>query len=260
MPWSRETVNPPAPITTSTRSGIHSRLRTPKIANPLRLSPHPAPCQPLDHATTHQPRLATRRPLSGERLRWAATSPQNVGASMGRNPTSTSKPCRWPPYRLVPNVIWDRNAFLVRRRTVRISAPTRKSCHGRYPRSALQCTFQRARTDEKRLRAAAVVEAQLADVVSERHRNSAAGPVGVTAHPTLEVTTAHATQGKKPGSEPHSRTSTGNTANGTAPASRDRACPACGGNTAACQAAGRGRRHAGTPADMGSRSRRKVRG
>jgi len=147
---------------------------------------------------------------------WPRRHRKNVGASMGRNPTSTSKPCRWPPYRLVPNVIWDRNAFLVRRRTVRISAPTRKSCHGRYPRAALQCTFQRARTDEKRLRAAAVVEAQLADVVSERHRNSAAGPVGVTAHPTLEVTTAHATQGKKPGSEPHSRTSTGNTANGTA--------------------------------------------
>jgi hypothetical protein len=32
----------------------------------------------------------------------------------------------------------------------------------------------------------------------------------------LEVTTAHATQGKEPASEPHSRTSTGNTANGTA--------------------------------------------
>jgi hypothetical protein len=252
-------VNPPAPITTSTRSGIHSRLRTPKIANPLRLFPRPAPCQPLDHATTHPPRLATRRPLSGKRLRLAATSPQNVGASMGRNPTSTSKPCRWPPYRLVPNVIWDRNAFRVRRRTVRISAPTRKSCHGRYPRAALQCTFQRARTDEKRLRAAAVVEAQpmsYASVTEVALQDPSASPL---TRP-LEVTTAHATQGKEPGSEPHSRPSTGDTANGTAVGSRDHACPACGGNTAGCQAAGRGRRHAGTPADMGSRSPRKVRG
>jgi len=34
MPCSRDTVNPPAPITTSMTSGIHSRLRTPKIVNP----------------------------------------------------------------------------------------------------------------------------------------------------------------------------------------------------------------------------------
>src|SRR3954454_3872626 len=38
MPCSRDTVNPPAPITSSTTSGIHSRLRTPKIVNPFHLS------------------------------------------------------------------------------------------------------------------------------------------------------------------------------------------------------------------------------
>jgi hypothetical protein len=35
MPCSRDTVNAPAQTTTSTRSGIHSRLRTLKIVEPL---------------------------------------------------------------------------------------------------------------------------------------------------------------------------------------------------------------------------------
>src|SRR6478736_465662 len=34
MPCSRDTVNPPAPITASMTSGIHSRLRSLKIADP----------------------------------------------------------------------------------------------------------------------------------------------------------------------------------------------------------------------------------
>src|SRR5271154_7108803 len=36
---SRDTVHPPTPITTKMTNGIHSRLTTPKIANPL----HPVP-------------------------------------------------------------------------------------------------------------------------------------------------------------------------------------------------------------------------
>src|ERR1700757_4388857 len=66
-PCSRDTVNPPAPITTSMTSGIHNRLRipkrlrTPKIANPPRLFPCPTPCQPVEHITTRRPRHARRR-------------------------------------------------------------------------------------------------------------------------------------------------------------------------------------------------------
>src|ERR1700722_9862764 len=62
MPCSRDTVNPPATITSSMTSGIHSRLRTPKIVNPSPGSA-PAPCQPLEHATTRRPRHARRRHL-----------------------------------------------------------------------------------------------------------------------------------------------------------------------------------------------------
>src|ERR1700730_11107954 len=62
MPCSRDTVNPPATITSSMTSGIHSRLRTPKIVNPPPGSA-PAPCQPLEHATTRRPRHARRRHL-----------------------------------------------------------------------------------------------------------------------------------------------------------------------------------------------------
>jgi hypothetical protein len=40
-------------------------------------------------------------------------SPQTCGSLGERNPILTSKPCRWPPYRLVPNAIWDRNATCV---------------------------------------------------------------------------------------------------------------------------------------------------
>ena len=62
-------------------SGIHSRLRTLKIANPPHPFPHPAPSQPLDSCST-------------------VTSCD--AAPRERDPILTSKPCRWPPYRLFP--------------------------------------------------------------------------------------------------------------------------------------------------------------
>src|ERR1700744_2500435 len=71
MPCSRDTVNAPAPITASMTSGIHNRLRTLKIANPLHPSPYPAPGQPLEHATTHRPRHARQRIERGGRRRIA---------------------------------------------------------------------------------------------------------------------------------------------------------------------------------------------
>jgi hypothetical protein len=40
-------------------------------------------------------------------------SPQTWGSLGERNPILTSKPCRWPPYQLVPKAIWDRNATCV---------------------------------------------------------------------------------------------------------------------------------------------------
>ena len=81
MPCSRDTVNPPAPITTSMTSGIHSRLRTLKIANPPHPFRYPAPSQPLDSCST-------------------VTSCD--AAPRERDPILTSKPCRCPPYRLFP--------------------------------------------------------------------------------------------------------------------------------------------------------------
>src|SRR6476620_4734465 len=63
MPCSRDTVNPPAAITASTSSGIHSRLRTPKIVNLLHPStpgavPVARPCNYSSAATRQTPRGA----------------------------------------------------------------------------------------------------------------------------------------------------------------------------------------------------------
>jgi hypothetical protein len=82
--------------------------------------------------------------------------------------------------------------------------------HARYPRAAVQCTFHRPGTEEKRLRAAAIVQAHLPRR-ARRHRSIAARSVGVTAHPTTRGNDGPRDCGKEPGSEQHSRPSTGNT-------------------------------------------------
>ena len=64
-------------------------------------------------------------------------SPQNVRRLWEHNPILMSKPWRWSPYRLSPNVTPDRNAYRVRKGTVRCSASTRKSRHVRYPRAVV---------------------------------------------------------------------------------------------------------------------------
>src|SRR5271168_3882707 len=47
-PCSRDTVHPPAPITVKMTNGIHTRLRTLKIANSLHPYPYSASCHPRE--------------------------------------------------------------------------------------------------------------------------------------------------------------------------------------------------------------------
>src|SRR6185312_2216953 len=87
MPCKRDTTNPPAAITTSTSSGIHSRPRTLKIVNPLHLSTPGAvsaarPCNYTSAAT---------RQTADPRMRWVspagcAAVTANVGQPRGAQP------------------------------------------------------------------------------------------------------------------------------------------------------------------------------
>src|SRR5437588_3391064 len=118
MPCNRDTVKPPAPITTSMTSGIHNRFRTPerprtpKIANPLRPFSLPGAIQPLapanySSAATHQ--------TAAPRTRWTAQCGRAVVTvtewrPRKRDPIVKSKPCGWLRYRILPNAISDCNA------------------------------------------------------------------------------------------------------------------------------------------------------
>jgi hypothetical protein len=173
MPCSRDTVNTPATITSSMTSGIHSRLRTLKIAKPPHPFPYPAPSRPLEHATTPRPRHARKRIERGGRRRIAVRrSPQAMRRLGERVSILTSKPCRWPPYRLLPNARWDRNAYHLRKGVVRSPASSCKSRGVRYLRAAVQLTFQRARACRvaKRHKARPIAASSTG---SHHHRNPA---------------------------------------------------------------------------------------
>ena len=102
MPCSRDTVNPPAPTTTSTTSGIHSRLRTLKIETPPASFPAWAPartCNYTPSATRHTaPYLMMWVSEAGP-----ATVTSNVRRLAERGEAVTSKPGRLPPDRRVVN-------------------------------------------------------------------------------------------------------------------------------------------------------------
>src|SRR5215208_500381 len=148
MPCSRDTVNPPAPTTTSTTSGIHSRLRTLKIGTPSAGFPAWAPARTCNYTP-----FATRYTapylmicVSGASR---ATATSNVRRLEERG-EAVSKPCRLPPPdRRVVNTygIVVETACVKARYGVLRTYP--KSRHVRYPRSVAQLTFQRTRTEER---------------------------------------------------------------------------------------------------------------
>src|SRR4051794_2465740 len=92
MPCSRDTVNPPAPITSSTTSGIHSRLRTPKIVNPFHLSTLGATsaARPCNYTSAAARQTAALDAVGFTRLA-VRRSPQTWGSLGERNPILTSK-------------------------------------------------------------------------------------------------------------------------------------------------------------------------
>src|SRR5829696_1511084 len=99
MPCSRDTVNPPAPTTTSTTIGIHSRLRTLKIETP------PACLRAWPPARTCNYTPSTARHTAPYLMMWVseagpATVTSNVRRLEERGEVVTSKPCRLPPNRL----------------------------------------------------------------------------------------------------------------------------------------------------------------
>jgi hypothetical protein len=119
--------------------------RTPRstIASNLPPASTPGVCQLFDPATytsptatvqlTHHPRPPRQQHLQG----WtplasrAAVTP-NEQRLRDRDLILTSKPCRWPLYRLFRNAILDRNAQCVREATVPTSRIHPQSRHVRY--------------------------------------------------------------------------------------------------------------------------------
>lgn len=141
-------------------SGIHSRLRTPKIANPLHR--FHTRCQVIRsnmqvHIGRETPR-GTSNAVASQASRAAdAVNERRLGE---RDPILTSEPCWRPPYRLFPDVIWIVVHTACVKARYRRPRPTYESRHVSYPPAVLQHAFQRARTEEKkRQRAAAIIEA-----------------------------------------------------------------------------------------------------
>ena len=99
MPCSRDTVNPPAPITTSTTSGIHSRLRTLKIEIPSASFPAWAPGSNMQlHTVRDTPYRATPNEVGVGSSPTTVTS--NVRRLEERGEVGTSILFRLPPARL----------------------------------------------------------------------------------------------------------------------------------------------------------------
>jgi hypothetical protein len=124
-----------------------------------------------------------------------------------------------PPYRLVPNVIWDRNAFRMRKGTLRILRTHRNSRHthviGSSSRGGAQYLSTRPHGRETPTCGGYEKGSSPMSCASlPQQRCRICRPDRSPRH--SEVTTVHSSAGKRFGSEQHSRPSTGNTATGTA--------------------------------------------
>src|SRR5271166_4967371 len=94
MPCSRDTVNPPAAITTTMTNGIHSRLRTPKIANPRfrRLFRDPPRARGAGEGWGAGRKKGGRRPDRWLTSRRSATAPSDRASATSRTSFSTTAP------------------------------------------------------------------------------------------------------------------------------------------------------------------------
>src|SRR5579875_843210 len=100
-------------MTTSMTNGIHNRLKTLKIVSPL----HPFSCPAHMSHSSMQLHIHRDTPDGGASSRRPAVprTPQACDAPSERVPILMSKPRRQVPYRVVPDAIWDRNAYCVRK-------------------------------------------------------------------------------------------------------------------------------------------------
>ena len=105
MPCSRDTVNPPAPITTSMTSGIHSRLRTLKIPNRRfrRLFRDSPRARGASEGWRASRRRVSPRPDHWLTSRRSAMATSDGACATSRIPGSTTPP-NLPPVSIPPHV------------------------------------------------------------------------------------------------------------------------------------------------------------